>query len=66
MNSKPETINKKDLDRYSEYESFQYMRSENSELGHIYVIRHPMENRCIYMKEITFHLQEEFEKQILK
>lgn len=66
MKSKNHKVSKKDLDRYSEFESFQYMRSENSALGHIFVIKHPIENRCVYMKELSFNDKEEFESQILK
>ena len=64
--SKQIKLKKKDYDKYSEYESYQFLRTEYNQFGHITVIRHPKKNDLVYMKEKVFHDRSQFERQILK
>lgn len=66
MISRPLKVSKKDHDRYSEFETYQFMRSERSQFGDIIVIRHPRINECVYMKELCFSNKRLFENEILR
>lgn len=66
MNGRALKVQKKDLDRYSEYETYQFMRTERSQFGDIILIRHPRINECVYMKEVCFTNKRLFENEILR
>lgn len=59
-------VEKKDFDKYSEFESYQFMRNIQHQFGDITVVRHPFTNDCVFMKEITLNHRDDLERQILK
>lgn len=59
-------VSKKDMNKYSEYEAYQFMRSQYHQFGEVSVIRHPIQNHCVFMKELMVNRKEDLKKQIYK
>lgn len=60
------SVTKHDFDKYSEFESYQFMRNIQHQFGDITVVRHPDRNHCVFMKEFIINRKDELESQILK
>ena len=59
-------VTKKDMDKYSDYESYQFLRSEQNQFGDITVMRHLQHNHCVFMKEMIIGRKDELREQIIK